>query len=232
MDVNAITRGRLKILLGAAALAVLVVASIVAVVVVGLMAAAPSSAVSAADSPSNASLQGASRRFSAFTHELPGRYQAERARLDASFAERRGALAVADFNMARPASVDGSSDHVWIAPAGDQVCIFIPDPVDGYGSSCSTEDDIDAGRAIAVLADPTGDASDAVVAAMVPDGATAPEATDSTGDSTTLAVDGNVAAARLPVSSSVRTAAGTIDLNFLRAGPARACAVGAGCSGK
>lgn len=232
MGLNTLTRGRLKIFLGAAALAILIVASIVAVVVVGLLTASPSSAVTAVDSPSNASLNGAARRFSAFTHELSGEFKAERARLDASFAERRGALVDTDFSLARPATVNGSSGHVWIAPAGEQVCLFIPDPVDGYGATCSTEDDINAGRAIAVLADPSGDGSDVVVAAMVPDGATAPEVTDSAGDSSFMPVSGNVAAARLPVSSSVRTAAGTIDLNFLRAGPARACAVGADCSGK
>lgn len=232
MDVNATSRGRLKIFLGAAALAFLVVASIVAIVVVGLLTASPSSAVGAAESSSNVSLGGAAQRFSAFTHELPSNYRAERARLDSSFVQRRGALAAVDFNLARPATVNGSSGHVWIAPAGEQVCLFIPDPVDGYGATCSTEDDIDAGRSIAVLADPSGNGSDAVVAAMVPDGASAPEVTDAAGDSSSIPVSGNIAAARLPLSSSVRTAAGTIDLNFLRAGPARACAVGADCSGK
>lgn len=235
MNSQTFTRGRLKIMLGAAAVALLVVASIVAIVVIGLLTATPSSAVGTNGASTNASsvaaLQGAAERFGVFTHELRAADRAERSRVSASFVDRPGSLAAVDFNLARPAPIAGSSDRAWIAPAGDEVCLFVPDPVDGYGATCSSTNDIAAGRAIAILAGAPGEGSRAVVAALVPDGGQAPTIADGNSQAMMTVAD-NVAAATVSSSARVVTAAGTIDLNFLRADPARACAVGAGCSGK
>lgn len=250
MNTQSITRGRLKIMFGAAAVALLVVACIVAIVVIGLLTAAPSSAVGANGASPDASsaaalpaaelpvaelpaaeLHGAAEHFGVFTHELRAADRAERSRVSASFADRPGSLAAVDFNLARPAPIAGSPNRAWIAPAGNEVCLFVPDPVDGYGATCSSTSDIAAGRAIAILAGAPGDESRAVVAALVPDGGQAPTITDGK-TQTAMTVADNVAAATVSSSAKVVTAAGTIDLNFLRADPARACAVGAGCSGK
>lgn len=121
----------------------------------------------------------------------------------------------ADFDLARAAPVAGGSSNVWIAPSGGDVCTFIPDPVDGYGASCAPIAAIKAGKAVTVLGGtPDTPAESVIVAVLVPDGA-APPVVVVDGQTSTLKVTGNVAAARLPATAQVKTAAVSLDLSNL-----------------
>lgn len=223
---------RARVFVGAFLFALVVVASIAVLALLGLLTVAPSSVAGDGDPVVALESDAASvRGFSAFDKSLPSADADELSRLRSMFAGADGSMATVDFDSARPAQISGSDRNAWIAPASGKVCVFIPDPVDGYGATCSSPADIAAGRGVAVMdAGPNGGPS-AIVAALVPDGGDAPEILVG-GNATRMRVSSNVAAAVVPSGAKVRVANATIDLSFPEGGPASACAVGAGCAGE
>lgn len=153
-------------------------------------------------------------RFGAFAEPLAPADARGQSKLQPAFKDAPGSIAAAQFDRARPADIEGSAADAWIVPAGDKVCLIVPDPVDGYGMTCSTAADISAGRAIAVLGGgPEGSPPEMIVAALVPDGGSPPDVL-SGGNATPMRVSSNVAAAVLSPSLKVRTAAGIVDLSL------------------
>lgn len=60
----------------------------------------------------------------------------------------------------------------WVTQAASgSVCTFIPDPDDGFGSSCATEDDLRSGGSITLLGGAGRLARQAIVVTVTPDGA-------------------------------------------------------------
>jgi hypothetical protein len=116
-----------------------------------------------------------------------------------------------DLGAARSARISGRADLAVIAPAEDKLCVFLPDPADGYGVGCAAVTDIDEGRGIVILAG--GSLGNTVlVATPVTDGGVAPEVVHANGDRERLAINANVAAATLTASDRLETAAGSLDL--------------------
>lgn len=133
-------------------------------------------------------------------HRLTRRQRGQRARLARAFrgAPLRLAVARAEFPNAVPVPIDGGSDSVWVAPtAAGGVCTFIPDPIDGYGSSCATVEEINAGLAVTMLGGGTSGtlASSAITAVIVPDGRAGPTLSGPGIATRTLRVASNVATA-------------------------------------
>jgi len=131
----------------------------------------------------------------------------------------------ADFNLARVTTIAGSRADAWIAPAGNGVCVYLPDPVDGYGAGCSTLDQVDEGKAFSIL---FGDLPHGAVmlAVVVADGVAAPRVVHSDGSVTSLAVHSNVAAGLLLPSDKVETGGTTLDLARFALHPTKVRAVG------
>lgn len=121
-------------------------------------------------------------------------------------------VANADFSLARSAPIAGSKARAWIAPAGKEVCWFVPDPVDGYGASCASPDEISNDLAYGVMGG--GSLGDKVIVAVpVQNGGTAPTAVSAAGDASALTVSGNIAAAVLPSSSKLVLGSRTVELS-------------------
>jgi hypothetical protein len=111
-----------------------------------------------------------------------------------------GAIGTADFSHAVSAPIAGSTRLAWLVPSGDQACLVLPDPAGGFGASCSSLSQIAAGHGFVVLGPPAGSSdATATVAVMVPRGGTTPEIVSASGAVTRLEVQGNVAAAVVPV---------------------------------
>lgn len=182
----------------------------------GTEAAAPEVQAVRGDAP-NASVMAAFGAFHDQRHPISdGSSQTKLERLLAPAAADGSPAGDADFALARVAPIAGSSADAWIAPAGNGVCIYLPDPVDGYGTGCSTMTQIDEGRGFSVL---FGDLPEGgvMVAVLVPDGAAAPKVTHGDGSVTTLAVQSNLAAAVLQRTDALDTGATTLELSqFVR----------------
>jgi len=146
-------------------------------------------------------------------------------RLERLFAAASGSpVGDADFGLARAVAIAGANADAWIAPAGDGVCIYLPDPVDGYGAGCSTLAQIGRGSGFSVL---FGDVPhDGVMfAVLVADGAASPRVRHGDGSVTSLAVRSNLAAAVLEPTDTVEIGDTTVSLSqFTR--PTRSRAVG------
>jgi hypothetical protein len=140
-----------------------------------------------------------------------GSSQAKLKRLLAPAAADGLASGSADLELARVAPIAGTQADAWIAPAGNGICTYLPDPVDGYGAGCSTLTEIEAGTAYAVL---FGDLpkEEVMFAAVVPDGAAAPSVQLADGSVETLGVHSNVAAAILPSTATVELTGTTVSL--------------------
>jgi hypothetical protein len=120
----------------------------------------------------------------------------------------------ADLAQARPASIVGSTAKVWIAPAGERVCAFIPMASGGYGVGCASLEAVKAGHAVSVIAKAAGESNaSATVVAIVADGASGPSVVDAGGTRSSLPAESNVAAAVLPATDSVITGLGTVELS-------------------
>lgn len=123
-----------------------------------------------------------------------------------------GAIGHADFSMAKAAPISGSEDRAYLVPSGDQVCIVLPDPGDGFGATCQTLSAIEAGRGVLTLTPHPGSASTtALVAVVVPDGGVAPSIRSAAG-SVHLGVTNNVAASVVSTKDAVVTDAGALPL--------------------
>lgn len=120
----------------------------------------------------------------------------------------------ADLALARPASIVGSTAKVWIAPAGERVCAFIPMTSGGYGVGCASLEAVKAGQAVSIIAKADGEPNaTATVVAIVADGASGPSVVDTGGTHSDLPTESNVAAAVLPATDSVVTGLGTANLS-------------------
>jgi hypothetical protein len=130
----------------------------------------------------------------------------------------------ADFSLARAAPIAGSTADAWIAPAGNGVCTYLPDPVDGYGAGCATIGEVDEGKAVSVL---FGDVHNGgvIFAAVIADGGPAPRVVHSDGSVWPLPVHSNVAAALLQPSDKVQMSGATIDLARFAQRPTKVRAV-------
>jgi hypothetical protein len=158
---------------------------------------------------------------------LTTRQRHERRALRRQFRHQRlrATFTRADYAAARPVHVSGSSDDAWLAPSGDKVCVYLPDPVDGFGTTCVSAADAQAGRGVLVLT-PQANSSDQHirVAVIVPDGGAAPDVSTADGTESTLPVVNNVAAAVLPASAAkLETAAGALDLALMTRQPDPSC---------
>jgi hypothetical protein len=126
-----------------------------------------------------------------------------------------GPIGSADFSDAVSSAIDGSSGLAWLVPSGDQACLVLPDPVDGYGAACSSLTDVAAGRGYLVLGPGLGsDGDTATIAVLVPQGGDQPQIENADGSRRSLSVDGNVAAAvvRIDTGASLRVGATSIPL--------------------
>jgi hypothetical protein len=205
-----------RIVMACAALAVAGAGAGLAVASAGTEAAAPEVHAVRGTAP-DASVLAA---FSTFDDQRgpisDGSSQAKLEHLLAPAAADGSPAGLADFDLARAAPIAGSSADAWIAPAGDGVCIYLPDPVDGYGAGCSTVTQIDEGRGFSVL---FGDLPEGgvMIAVLVPDGAAPPKVTHGDGSVTTLTVHSNLAAAVLQRTDVVDTGGTTLELSqFVR----------------
>jgi hypothetical protein len=141
--------------------------------------------------------------------------QYERAASSARGAEANLPMVNADFGLARPSPLRGSNLSAWIAPSGSLVCSYLPAPMGqpgSYGATCATVEQIKAGQAIQAAAH-SGEPGPVAVAVVVADGATPPTVIEPNGHESAMTVTGNVAAAVLPSTDSLRTANGTLDLS-------------------
>jgi hypothetical protein len=154
-----------------------------------------------------------------------GSSQQELKRLLASAAADGLAAGDADFSLARAAPIAGSSANVWIAPAGNGVCTYLPDPVDGYGAGCATISEVREGNAVSVL---LGDLPNGAVmfAAVVADGGPEPRVIHRDGSVSSLVVRSNVAAGLLQPSDKVQTGGAAVDLARFAHRPTKVRAVG------
>lgn len=111
----------------------------------------------------------------------------------------RGAIvAGANTTNARPISRAPGLGDAWIVPAEDgSICTFIPDAIDGYASSCATEEDLIAGGSITALASMpgSGDGVEAQVVLVVPDQSPNPSILRLDGTSHEIPITGNVGSA-------------------------------------
>jgi hypothetical protein len=121
----------------------------------------------------------------------------------------------ADLEEAKPAPIAGSSQTAWIAPEGENICAFIPNPATGgYGSSCYSPAQITAGKAIVFIAHANGGPNSTVTYVQIlANGASGPSVTTASGATSQVAVQSNVAAAALPATDTVSTGLGSVRLS-------------------
>lgn len=101
-----------------------------------------------------------------------------------------------------------------MVPSGNSVCVIVPDAGAGFAASCSTLDEINAGRGVVALTPQKGSGGDtSTVAVLVPDGGTEPRLIDHQGVKLTLSAINNIAAATVPSSDEIYTQAGTEPLS-------------------
>lgn len=135
----------------------------------------------------------------------------------------------ADFDQAHSVPIADSASEAWIAPAGEKVCVFIPDPVDGFGATCATPEDAANGYGVGVLGPAAGSNDRSVrVAVIVPDGGKAPTVKVG-GTERTLEVTDNVAAAVLAPEGELITDAGPINLVDMGKSVSPDCRPGTSC---
>lgn len=118
-------------------------------------------------------------------------------------------LAQADYADARPVGITGSSATAWIVPNGEKVCTIVIQS-SSWGAGCGTVAQVQSGEALTVVAKRGG--QQAIVVDVTPDGAVGPTVIDPSGAQSTLAAKSNVAAAVLPESDQLQTAAGVVSL--------------------
>lgn len=130
--------------------------------------------------------------------------------LQQSFARFNGSnpAARADFENARAVPIAGGDAPAWIAPSGDRVCVYIPDPTDGFGAGCVTIQDIREGHGFSFL----GSSRESYVVALVPEGDPAPTVTSESEPAARMQTTGNASAGLLPGDAVITTANATIDL--------------------
>jgi hypothetical protein len=123
-----------------------------------------------------------------------------------------GAIGNADFSLARGVPIRGSSQDAWLVPSGDEICIVLPDPLDGFGATCQTLSAIRDGKGVLIITPPAGSGDQtAVVAEIVPDGVDAPSLETPQG-SKRLPLSGEVAASVASTSDKIATPRGTLSL--------------------
>jgi len=147
-------------------------------------------------------------KFAAFRRPTPAdsATAAERAHLVHEFADGPAddPVAHADFSLAQPVPVAGGAMTAWIAPSGEQVCAFIPDPAGGDGAGCSTMEQINGGLGVTMMGGAElGDS--VVVVVLVPDGAAPPTLVSASGQASAISVATNAAAVLAPASTTLRT---------------------------
>jgi hypothetical protein len=104
---------------------------------------------------------------------------------------------------AHPVALPEDLGDAWVTLADDgAVCTFIPDPLGGYGSSCATQSDLQAGGAITVLGGAGQLRDEAVAVLVVPDGGQTPVVTDPNGSTEEQPTDG-LGAALVAEESSI-----------------------------
>lgn len=131
-------------------------------------------------------------------------------KLHESFADPTSSnpAARADFESARVVPMFGGDAPAWIAPSGDRVCIYIPDPTDGFGAGCVTLKDIREGHGFSFL----GSSRESYVVALVPEGDSAPKVASDSEPDARMTTTGNASAGLLPSDAVITTANATIDL--------------------
>lgn len=94
---------------------------------------------------------------------------------------------------------------VWAIPGAGQVCLALPDPVDGFGLSCRTYDQTASmGLWVALVGGPDQRLGDATVAFFVPDGVATVTAVSKGGSRQTLTVTDNTAVAQLSNADQIQ----------------------------
>jgi hypothetical protein len=121
----------------------------------------------------------------------------------------------ADLGEAKPAPIAGSSQTAWIAPEGENICAFVPNPATGgYGASCYSPEQIKTGKAIVFIAHANGGPNSTVTYVQIlANGASGPSVTTASGSTSQVAVQSNVAAAILPASDTISTGLGDVNLS-------------------
>lgn len=135
---------------------------------VGISATAlPSKGVQRAKSPVHISALSAARHLTA-----KQRSELRRLRRTVSRTPHASIASTASTEKAVPLSLPEGLGDAWVTQAADgSVCTFIPDPDDGFGSSCATEDDLRSGGSITLLGGAGRLAWKAIVVTVTPDGA-------------------------------------------------------------
>lgn len=128
-------------------------------------------------------------------------------------------VAHANFDQAQPVEIANSSVNAWIAPSGNQVCTFIPDPVGGDGASCATMDLIESGLAITIMGGGPVLQDEVIVVVLAPDGASTPTLEYADDTSSSVEIDGNAAAVLAPASATLRTSGADWALEQFTASP-------------
>ncbi|MGK2877411.1 MAG: hypothetical protein ACSLFF_02355 [Solirubrobacterales bacterium] len=102
---------------------------------------------------------------------------------------------------ARPVDLPGDLKDAWVAPAEEgSICTYIPDPTGGYGASCATQEDLQAGGAITALGGAGELRNEAVAVVVVPDDGAPPVITEPDGHQATFDIHG-IGATILPEDS-------------------------------
>ena len=98
---------------------------------------------------------------------------------------------------------------VWAIPGPDKVCLALPDPVDGYGISCSSGIDAANGRLwVELVGAPGQQVGDARVAELVPDGVDTVTSVAASGRQGAIAVADNVAFTDVSDADTLRFGSG------------------------
>lgn len=117
-------------------------------------------------------------------------------------------IARADFTKSRSVKIGSSNAKAWLVPSGDNVCVFIPDPYDGYGAGCMTLTDIREGHGFSFLSG----VENVYVVALVPEGDEHPSVSSKSDPGTRLAHSGNASAGIVPRDAVITTSNGRLDL--------------------
>lgn len=101
-----------------------------------------------------------------------------------------------DVEQAKAIPSDVTDAPAWLVPAEGRLCLFLPDPVDGFGATCQKDDAAINGRLRTTLVGPSFPGGGSLNALVVPDGVEVVTVADADG-TREVAVRDNVAVFRL-----------------------------------
>jgi hypothetical protein len=156
--------------------------------------AAPSSATSTPQTDSFAVLRRSSTPSDVMPADVRTMLQGSAARAGVNLDQARAVAAI-------------GLDRVWLIPGPGNMCLAVPDPVDGFGVNCTSLKEATQGKLwVSLVGAPGQSVGDARMAIFVPDGVGSAVAVAADGARRALDVSNNVAVADLTNSDTVQFA--------------------------